>query len=147
MKSKKSLNTSSNITVVLSILAAALIIGGAVYFAGRTSSQSGQEAQQDVQLENVNNVSIVDGKQIIEIKAKGGFNPVHSIAKAGIPTILRLNTSGTFDCTSVVRIPKMNIYQNLPPSGVTDVDLGTLQVSTIQGTCGMGMYPFDIKFE
>ncbi len=133
----------SNASTILSILAAGLIIGGALYFSGKSSSQPGQE----IEVENVNNVSIVDGKQIVEIRAKGGYNPVHSVAQAGLPTILRFNTHGTFDCTSVLRIPSMNIDQNLPPSGITDIDLGTQKVSTLQGTCGMGMYPFDIKFE
>ena len=97
--------------------------------------------------ENINNVSIENGKQIIEIRAKGGYRPTHSIAKAGLPTILRINTNGTFDCSSSVRIPSMGIGQNLPLSGTTDIDLGVQKVTTLQGTCGMGMYPFDIKFE
>ena len=58
-----------------------------------------------------------------------------------------MNTNGTFDCTSIVRIPKLNISQNLPISGSTDIDLGTQKVATLQGTCGMGMYPFDITFQ
>ena len=127
--------------IIFSILGAALIIGGAIFFTGGKSGTSGAP------IENANNVSVVDGKQIIEIRAKGGYFPVHSLAKAGIPTILRMNTNGTFDCTSSVRIPGLNISQNLPLSGSTDIDLGTQKVSTIQGTCGMGMYPFDIKFE
>ncbi len=133
----------SNTSTILSVLVAGLIIGGAIYFSGKSPS----EPREEIQVENVNNVSIVDGKQIVEIKAKGGYQPRKSVAKAGLPTILRFNTHGTFDCTSVVSIPSMNINQNLPPSGITDIDLGTQKVSTLQGTCGMGMYPFDIKFE
>lgn len=97
--------------------------------------------------EKINNVNIVDGKQIIEIKAKGGFLPRKSVAKAGIPTILRLNTNGTFDCSSSVRIPSMKIFKNLPQTGTTDIDLGSLEVKVISGTCGMGMYPFEIDFQ
>ncbi len=106
-----------------------------------------KDVEREFEEENINNVSVIDGKQIIEIKAKGGYRPTHSIAKAGIPTTLRLNTNGTFDCSSSVRIPSMNINQNLPLSGTTDIDLGIQKVATLQGTCGMGMYPFDIKFE
>ena len=73
--------------------------------------------------------------------------PRKSVAKAGIPTIIRFNTSGTFDCSSSVRIPKMNISRSLPQSGVTDVDIGSQQVSTLKGMCGMGMYPFEIEFK
>ncbi len=93
------------------------------------------------------NVTVIDGKQIIEITAKGEYQPRQSVAKAGIPTILRFNTQGTFDCTSAVRIPSMNISKNLPPSGVTDIDLGTQKIATLHGTCGMGMFPFQIDFQ
>ena len=131
----------SNASIIISIFLAGLIIGGAVFL---TRDNSGTAGSLD---ENANNVSIVNGKQIIEIQAKGGYHPVHSLAKAGIPTILRMNTNGTFDCTAVVRLPSLDISQNLPMSGSTDIDLGTQKITTIQGTCGMGMYPFDIKFE
>ncbi len=94
-----------------------------------------------------NNVSIVDGVQIVEILAKGGYFPEKSVAKAGLPTILRLKTSGTFDCSSIVRIPSLNITKNLPPSGTLDVDLGSPKVGVMQGTCGMGMYPYEIDFK
>lgn len=95
----------------------------------------------------VNNVSIVDGKQIIVIKAKGGYQPRHSVAKAGVPTILRFDTEGTFDCSSSVRVPSMNISKLLPQTGTTDIDIGTQKVSLLQGTCGMGMYPFEVDFQ
>lgn len=85
--------------------------------------------------------------QIIEITAKGGYSPRKSIAKAGIPTILRFNTNGTFDCSSSVRIPSMNIFKYLPQSGTTDIDLGTQQDGVLNGSCGMGMYPFEIDFQ
>jgi len=144
-KSKKSNNSSNpNTSIIISILLAGLIVAGAIYFTSKSSSQG---TNRNVEEENVNNISIVDGKQIIELKAKGGYSPAHSFAKAGIPTILRINTKGTFDCSSSVRIPSMGIGQNLPLTGATDIDLGIQPAGTLQGACGMGMYPFDIKFE
>ena len=50
-------------------------------------------------------------------------------------------------CCSTVRIPSMNISQNLPMSGTTDIDIGIQKAGLFQGTCGMGMYPFDVRFE
>lgn len=94
----------------------------------------------------INNVSIVDGVQIIKIQAKGGYLPAKSRAQAGVPTILRFNTIGTFDCSSFVRIPSLNITKNLPQSGITDIDLSSQPVGTLNGSCGMGMYPFEITF-
>lgn len=123
----------------ISIIAAVVLIGGAFML---TRNTGGTE-----QVVNANNVTIVDGKQIIEISAKGGYQPRKSIAKAGIPTIIRFDTKGTFDCSSSVRIPSMNISKNLPQTGSTDIDIGTQQVATLQGTCGMGMYPFEVEFQ
>jgi plastocyanin domain-containing protein len=100
-----------------------------------------------VQQENIKNVSVVDGKQIIEIKAKGGYTPRVSTAKAGIPTVLRFNTDGTFDCSALVRIPSINVSEILPNSGIKDIDLGSPKGGILQGSCGMGMYPFKIDFQ
>ena len=130
-------------TIISIIIASTLIILAIVFTSGKKSTP-----EQNIQNETiVNNVSIVDGKQIIEIKAKGGYTPRVSIAKADTPTILRFNTNGTFDCSSSVRIPSMNISKFLPQSGITDIDLGIQKTGTIQGTCGMGMYPFEIEFQ
>ncbi|MEI6581062.1 MAG: cupredoxin domain-containing protein [bacterium] len=139
----------SNIFIIASIFLVAVFIFGALYFTDRLSSnvKAGNINQENIIEENLNNVSVVDGKQIIEITAKGGYRPVHSIAKVGIPTILRINTNGTFDCSSSVRIPSMNISKNLPMFGTTDIDIGIQKEGILKGTCGMGMYPFDIKFE
>ncbi|OGC88121.1 hypothetical protein A2419_01470 [Candidatus Adlerbacteria bacterium RIFOXYC1_FULL_48_26] len=122
------------------ILGVALLIGGAIYFTSKNPLQVATDTP-------ANNVSIVDGKQIVEVDVKGGYHPKVSTAKAGMPTILRFNTNGSYDCSTSVRIPSMGISKSLPPSGSTDVDLGSPQVATLQGVCGMGMYSFQINFK
>ena len=93
-------------------------------------------------------VQIVDGKQIIEVTARGGYNPRDIIAKAGVPTILRMKTSGTFDCSSAFVIPSLGIQKMLPSTGATDFDIpAQVPGSTINGTCGMGMYSLHINFQ
>lgn len=124
---------------VLAIIIGIVIVGGALLLVNTRSSKTLDAP--------VNNVTVVDGKQIIEINAKAGYHPRKSIAKAGIPTVIRFNTKGTFDCSSSVRIPSMNISQMLPQSGTTDIEIGTQEVVTLKGTCGMGMYPFEIEFQ
>ncbi len=109
-------------------------------------TKGNSQTQTDAQVA-ANNVTVVDGKQIITINAKGGYQPRKSIAKAGIPTIIRFDTNRTFDCSSSVRIPSMNISKVFPQTGSTDIDVGTQQVATLQGTCGMGMYPFEVEFK
>jgi plastocyanin domain-containing protein len=95
-----------------------------------------------------NNVSVVNGTQIVEIKAKGGYFPRRSVAKAGIPTTLRMKTSGTFDCSGALVIPSINYQENLPMSGTTDITLPAQSAGkTIQGFCSMGMYSFEVEFQ
>lgn len=124
---------------IISIIVAVVFIGGA-FILTKSGSDAGQVA-------NANNVSVVDGKQIIEITARGGYRPGKSIAKAGIPTVIRFNTKGTFDCSSLVRIPSLGIGKSLPQTGSTDIDIGKGKLGTLHGTCGMGMYPFEVEFQ
>ncbi|KKQ03642.1 MAG: hypothetical protein US18_C0014G0002 [Parcubacteria group bacterium GW2011_GWB1_36_5] len=125
-------------SIILAIIVVLVLLGGVFLFAPKNKK---------VDNIPVNNVTIIDGKQIIELRAKGGYFPEKSIAKAGIPTILRLDASGTFDCSSIVRIQSMNISKILPQTGSTDIDLGNPKLGILQGTCGMGMYPFEIDFQ
>ena len=134
-----------NKNTIIAILISLALILFALLLSNEKLSNTGTNTQKESTL--VNNVSIVDGKQIIKITAKGGYTPDKSIAKAGIPTVLRFNTNGTFDCSSSVRIPSMNIFKMLPQSGATDIDLGSQKTGTLDGSCGMGMYPFEIEFQ
>jgi len=125
-------------SIILAIIVVLVLLGGVLLFAPKNKK---------VDNIPVNNVTIIDGKQIIELRAKGGYFPEKSIAKAGIPTILRLDASGTFDCSSIVRIQSMNISKILPNLGATDIEIGSPKLGILQGTCGMGMYPFEIDFQ
>ncbi|HEY4518492.1 MAG TPA: cupredoxin domain-containing protein [Candidatus Paceibacterota bacterium] len=124
-------------TIISSIVAGLLIVGALYY----------SRANPPGVTDNANNVKIENGTQIVEIRAKGGYTPRKSVAKAGLPTIIRFETSGTFDCSAFVSIPSLNVSQALALSGNTDINAGTPAVGTLQGTCGMGMYPFEIDFE
>lgn len=128
-------------STVISIIIAGLFIVG-VIFMGKS-----QPPVSSNQIENINNVSVIDGKQIVEITARGGYSPQVSVAKAGLPTILRVDTDGTFDCSASIRIPSLKVAQFLPQTGKTDIDLGTQKTGTLDGTCGMGMYRFQIQFK
>ena len=153
----KKISTNNKNTIIAIIVALLLITFAIIYsrggikIKGNTRENNAKENQQEFTDSNpqipANNVSIENGIQIIEIKAKGGYLPRESVAKAGIPTIIRFNTKGTFDCSSSVRIPSMDLFKNLPQSGTTDIDLGSQPLGTLQGTCGMGMYPFEVEFK
>lgn len=125
--------------IAISIIIASVLIVGAIVIAGQSGSQ-------DVVIA-VSNVSVVDGKQIVEIGVKGGYFPGVSSAKADMPTILRMKTQGSFDCSSAVLIPSIGYRANLPPAGKTDIVIPPQKSGAIlQGSCAMGMYNFQIQF-
>lgn len=129
--------------IVIATLFAVVLVGGA-FAMTRNSSVNIDEGGI---APSVPNVSVVNGIQIVDVTAKGGYQPRKSTAKAGVPTILRFNTKGTFDCSSSVRIPSMDINKSLPITGATEIDLGSPVVGVLKGSCGMGMYPFEIDFQ
>ncbi len=91
---------------------------------------------------------VIDGKQIIDISAKGGYVPRVVLAKAGIPTVLRVTTNGTFDCSASVVIQKLSYQKFLQPSGTEEIPITADQATgTLQGLCAMGMYNFQVKFQ
>lgn len=134
--------------VIAMVVVGAIVVGffGALVLLNVDSFKSNSSTQA-ASTEAKNNVSTQDGKQVIVLTAKGGYTPRRSVAKAGLPTVLRVDTNGTFDCSSAIRIPELKLSRNLPPTGKTDIDLGTPKVGLFTGTCGMGMYPFEIEFQ
>lgn len=125
---------------LISIGIAVLLIGGSIFLTGNgAGSETGGVRD---------NVTMVDGKQIVEVSAGNGYSPRLTLAKAETPTILRMETAGAFSCASALTIPKLGVRQNLPPSGTTDIAIPPQKPgSTLQGLCAMGMYNFSIKFE
>lgn len=95
-----------------------------------------------------NGVATENGVQVINIAVKGGYSPSRLEAKAGVPTELRFTTNGTYDCSSMVVIPKLSIQKTLPATGTDKIALNASQATgTLQGQCGMGMYNFEIAFK
>lgn len=126
--------------ILPSLIVGIAIVVGAIMISVNDSGET-------INTTKASNVSIVDGKQIVEIDARGGYTPRQSFAKAGIPTVVRFNTRNTFDCSAFVRIPSLNISKTLEQTGSTDIEIGSQGVQTLQGSCGMGMYPFEVVFE
>lgn len=127
-------------TLIATLIASVLIVGAVWLSADSQRAQSGVVGDGE-------NVAVIDGVQIIDIAAKGGYSPRVSEAQAGIPSILRMNTRGTFDCSSALVIPSLGYRKNLPPSDVTDIELPPQETGTsLQGLCSMGMYSFTVNF-
>jgi plastocyanin domain-containing protein len=121
---------------ILAIIGAAVLIGGVLMLGDSSTTEV-----------SADNVRVENGVQIVEIRAKGGYFPRKSTATAGIPTIIRFDGEGSFDCSTAVRIPSMNLSTYLSRSEPTDLDIGTQKVGILRGSCGMGMYRFDIEFK
>jgi len=126
---------------IISLIVAAILLGGAVLLVGGRSTQiPGPE-------EAASNVSVVDDTQVIMLDAKGGYSPKVTMANANTPTVIRVRTNGTFDCSSALTIPSIGYSGNLPPSGETDITLAPQEAgATLDGLCAMGMYSFQIRF-
>jgi len=130
-----------NTQTIVSLAVSVALVGWAFWIVSPKSS-TGSEGT------TIPTAIVVDGTQIIDIRAKGGYSPRRVVAKAGVPTVLRVSTNGTFDCSSSVVIPKLSYQKFLQPSGTEDITIPAEQAQgTLQGLCSMGMYNFQIKFE
>lgn len=130
-----------NKQIIISIAISALLIGGSLWFVSGRSGGSGSAG-------DTSSVSIIDGTQIIDISAKGGYSPRVIAAKAGMPTTLRVQTNGTFDCSASLIIPKLSYQKSLQSSGTEEIVITPEQAQgTMRGLCAMGMYNFQIKFQ
>lgn len=125
----------------IAIIITAVLIGGAIMFSGGDGNQTaGTEVP-------VNNVEVVNGTQYISISARGGYVPRVTKAQADVPTILRVDTQGTFDCSAALSIPSLGFRKNLPPTGQTEIEIPPQKAgTTMRGLCAMGMYNFSIEF-
>lgn len=127
---------------VISIVIAVFLIGGAfIYSAQLATSGDGLSSGR------MDNVTILEGRQIIEIDAKGGYSPRTTTAQAGMPTVLKVKTSGTFDCSSALAIPSLAYRVSLPASGEVLIEVPPQEAGfTLRGICAMGMYDFEVNF-
>lgn len=120
--------------IAASILLGAILVAGAIMFG-------------DDKPQTVENVTMEGSSQIIDIRAKGGYSPKITNAQAGVPTILRVKTDGTYDCSSAITIPKLGYSKVLESAGVVDIPIPAQEAgSTLQGMCSMGMYNFSVTF-
>lgn len=129
---------NKTLSIVITI---ALITGVSVILISRSRNNTDSSNQ------SVQNVEIRDGIQYVTIRAKGGYSPRVSMAKAGIPTKLIVKTNNTYDCSASLVIRSIGYQKILSQAGEEIIDLGIPQVGQpLQGLCGMGMYSFKVNF-
>lgn len=75
------------------------------------------------------------------------YDPPVSRAQAGQPIQLNLVTNNTYGCTRGFVIPTLNMFQILPDTGVTTLELPPQPAgSVLYFTCSMGMFSGQIQF-
>jgi plastocyanin domain-containing protein len=122
-------------------IVAIVVLGGVAMLMASKPSEGPKE------FETPDTTIDLEGKQVLNLTAKGGYSPAVITAKAGEETVLVVTTKNTFDCSSAFVIPSLKIQKNLPASGTTQFILGTFEAGKeINGSCSMGMYNFKIKF-
>lgn len=127
--------------IIVPIVISVVVVGWAFWLVSGTQSVNGDTGPAPTAV-------VTDGTQVIEITAKGGYTPRVVLAKAGVPTVLRVATRGTFDCSASMVIPKLGYQKFLQPTGTEEIAISAEQAQgTLQGTCSMGMYGFQIKFQ
>lgn len=130
--------------IVIIVVALGLIAGSALIYTGRVNT-----ATVVSQPTAVTAVAPPEqtGIQTLEITAKGGYSPAASNMKAEVPSLLRVITQSTFDCSSSLVIPQLNYRTHLPMTGATEISIPPQPAgTTLTGLCGMGMYSFTINF-
>ena len=132
MTDKKALFASIAISIV--------VIGGALYYKNPRRNPAVPEIPAET-------ATIVDGKQVVDITARGGYSPRVVNAKAGLPTVIRVTTKDTYDCSSSLVIPKIGYSRLLTSNGTEEIAISPEQArGTLNGLCSMGMYSFKINF-
>lgn len=127
--------------IVVSILISVVVIVGAIFMSQSGESKGGSGGSAEA-------VYVEEGKQVIEINARGGYFPRVVKAEAGVESVVRMRTKNTYDCSIALTIPDIGYSGFLPTNGVTDILIPSGEPGgKLIGSCSMGMYFFEINFE
>lgn len=123
----------------------AIFVGATALYVFNRNANSGKDAAATTSAQAV---SMDKGVQYIDIAANGGYRPRSVNAKAKTPTVIRIKTNGTFDCSASVVIPALNFQTLLESTDVAEVTVPAEKaVGNLKGLCSMGMYSFTVAFE
>lgn len=127
--------------IALSIITLGLILGiGFMIFGNQVNNG-------EITVLSNQNIEVKDGVQYVTINAKGGYSPRITSAQSNVPTKLIIKTNGTYDCSVALVIRSIGYQKILPQTGEEVIDIGEQKSGTsLQGTCSMGMYNFEIEF-
>lgn len=134
---------TNTIIAIITVLVVWWVVTGVKFYKGNDTSSNAWSVSTSAS----SNVVVVDGKQQITITAGQGYSPKVTVAKAWIPTEIKIQGRNAYGCESAVRIPELSYSKNLDPKGSDVVQVPEQKAwDVINGTCAMGMYSFQIKF-
>jgi plastocyanin domain-containing protein len=138
-----------NKIIVASILGVALLIAGAIFFTAKQNPRVIEDDTQAGQMEaQVGSATIENGVQYVDIMVRGGYSPTVTKAQAGVPTVIRMKTENSYDCSIALVINDLDYQSYLPSTGVTEIQVPVEKAQgTLRGMCSMAMYHFQIDFE
>jgi sulfite exporter TauE/SafE len=85
--------------------------------------------------------TIKNDTQMVYVRVNSeGYEPAVVNAKAGVPTTLVFTTKDVNSCILATVIPQLGKSVVFPPTGTTEVPVGTLKAGDIPYSCSMGMY-------
>lgn len=86
------------------------------------------------------NVNVVDGKQIVELTVAGlDYVPSQFTIQVGIPVEWRIDGRTAQGCAQVISAPQLGINEYLPRDQIKTITFTPQQPGTIRFTCSMGM--------
>lgn len=131
----------NKLTIGALMLAGVLILGVFMFRDGSGKERSPRTAE-------AGTATIENGVQYVDITARGGYSPKVVNAKAGVPTVIRMTTENSYDCSTSLVISALGYQKNLKPSGVEEIAVPQDKAQgVLKGTCSMAMYRFEIRFE
>lgn len=94
--------------------------------------------------DEINDVSddltIVDGKQIINLKVDGlDYYPNKFVLKKGVPVVWNIDGKEATGCARIINVPKLGIMEQLTKDEIKVIEFTPQQTGKITFTCGMGM--------
>ena len=140
------MNYKNLITIILSVLVVLWLVRWINSF--QNNKKLNTQSSTSTWTPSSSNIVFAQGRQEVTITAGHGYEPKLTTAKAGVPTTLKLQGKNAFGCESSVRIASLNYAKNLDANGSDTITLPEQKAwDTINGTCSMGMYKFQVKFE
>jgi heme/copper-type cytochrome/quinol oxidase subunit 2 len=140
-----------NLITGISIVIAAIIVVGAMVYTKNNVQTPSKGPSGTAKQEAAPTTSAVreeNGIQIAHVFARGGYAPRKITLAADKPAKLEVETKGTYDCSTAFTIPALDYRKQLPPTGITTIDIPQQKPGTkFTGLCSMGMYSFEIEFQ